>query len=142
MTMVSLYLAVISNARNVLKTKGLNLHTFWLFTTVSTFLSCGFVPTNENMMAFSKNFGLLLILIPQVLLGNTLLPSCLRFLIWVLRKLSKEKTLVQLLVEEHRGDWVPTFATKPPLINFGCHSFWVDYGTMGTIYPWRGVQTA
>ncbi|KAB2614451.1 sodium transporter HKT1-like [Pyrus ussuriensis x Pyrus communis] len=79
---VSLYLAVISNARNVLKTKGLNLHTFWLFTTISTFLSCGFVPTNENMMAFSKNSGLLLILIPQVLLGNTLLPSCLRFFIW------------------------------------------------------------
>ncbi|ONI27079.1 hypothetical protein PRUPE_1G066800 [Prunus persica] len=89
--MVSLYLAVISSARNILKNKELNMHTFSFFTTVSTFSSCGFVPTNENMMVFSKNTGLLLILIPQVLLGNTLLPSCLRFSIWVLGKIFKKK---------------------------------------------------
>ncbi|KAJ6355064.1 hypothetical protein OIU77_005622 [Salix suchowensis] len=49
-----------------------------------------FVPTNENMVAFKKNSGLLLILIPQVLLGNTLYPSCLRFLIWVLEKITRK----------------------------------------------------
>ncbi|KAH7544760.1 hypothetical protein FEM48_Zijuj01G0020400 [Ziziphus jujuba var. spinosa] len=41
------------------------------------------------MIVFKKNFGLLLILILQVLLGNTLYPSCLRFLIWVLWKTTK-----------------------------------------------------
>uniref|UniRef100_F6I5Q6 Sodium transporter HKT1 n=2 Tax=Vitis vinifera TaxID=29760 RepID=F6I5Q6_VITVI len=84
--LVSAYVALVSSARDVLKQKGLKLFTFSLFTTVSTFASCGFVPTNENMIVFSSNSGLLLIIIPQVLLGNTLFPSCLRFSIWTLGK--------------------------------------------------------
>ncbi|XWS73289.1 hypothetical protein CRYUN_Cryun02cG0115400 [Craigia yunnanensis] len=88
--LVSLYLFLVSSAREVLKRKGLKLFTFSAFTTVSTFASCGFVPTNENMMVFSKNSGLLLILIPQVLLGNTLFPSYLRFSIWVVGKFVKK----------------------------------------------------
>ncbi|XP_022755514.1 probable cation transporter HKT7 [Durio zibethinus] len=88
--LVSLYLSLVSSAREVLKRKGLKLFTFSVFTTVSTFANCGFVPTNENMMVFSKNSLLLLILIPQVLLGNTLFPPCLRFSIWVVGKLVKK----------------------------------------------------
>ncbi|KAJ9689249.1 hypothetical protein PVL29_014761 [Vitis rotundifolia] len=87
--LVSAYIALVSSARDVLKQKGLKLFTFSLFTTVSTIASCGFVPTNENMIVFSKNSGLLLIIIPQVLLGNTLFPSCLRFSIWTLGKFKK-----------------------------------------------------
>ncbi|KAE8653174.1 hypothetical protein Csa_019900 [Cucumis sativus] len=64
--------------------------TFSFFTCVSTLASCGFVPTNENMIVFHKNSGLLLILIPQILVGNTLYPSCLRFCIWVIGKFSKD----------------------------------------------------
>ncbi|EXB59935.1 Sodium transporter HKT1 [Morus notabilis] len=90
-TMVFLYLIIITSAREVLNNKDLKLLTFSIFTTVSTFASCGFIPTNENMMIFSKNSGLLLILIPQVLLGNTLFPSFLRFSIWVLGKLNVKK---------------------------------------------------
>lgn len=101
--MVSIYLALASNARNILKNKGLKMMTFSIFTTVSTFASCGFVPTNENMMVFSKNSGLLLILIPQVLMGNTLFPSCLRFLIWVLGKLNIKKEESKFLLENSAG---------------------------------------
>nr|XP_011465736.1 PREDICTED: LOW QUALITY PROTEIN: sodium transporter HKT1-like [Fragaria vesca subsp. vesca] len=90
--MVLVYLAFTSSARNIVKNKGLNVHTFSFFTTVSTFSSCGFVPTNENMIVFSKNSGLLLILIPQVLLGNKLYPSCLRYTVWLLGKLFKKQT--------------------------------------------------
>ncbi|KAL6952587.1 hypothetical protein U1Q18_046369, partial [Sarracenia purpurea var. burkii] len=88
--LVSVYLVLVSSARNVLKRKGLKLFTFSLFTSVSTFTNCGFVPTNENMIVFSKNSGLLLILIPQVLLGNTLFPPFLRFLIWFLGRFVKK----------------------------------------------------
>lgn len=89
--MVLVYLSLTSSARNVVKNKGLNVHTFSFFTTVSTFSSCGFVPTNENMIVFSKNSGLLLILIPQVLLGNTLFPPCLRFSIWALGQIFEKQ---------------------------------------------------
>ncbi|XP_042499549.1 probable cation transporter HKT6 [Macadamia integrifolia] len=96
-TMISIYMSLVSSARNVLKNKGLHLVTFSMFTTVSTFTNCGFIPTNENMIVFSKHSGLLLILIPQILLGNTLYPPCLRFLIWVLWRLTKREELNYLL---------------------------------------------
>ncbi|KAI3443452.1 hypothetical protein Pfo_000117 [Paulownia fortunei] len=88
-TLVSIYSNLIPSARKVLKRKGINVQTFSIFTTVSTFTNCGFVPTNENMMVFRKNSGLLLLLIPQVLMGNTLYPVCLRSSIWFMEKLTK-----------------------------------------------------
>ncbi|KAL4384148.1 hypothetical protein GQ457_15G024450 [Hibiscus cannabinus] len=87
---VSLYLAIVPSAGSIVKKKGLKLLTFSVFTVVSSFTNCGFVPTNENMVVFRKNPGLLLIIIPQILLGNTLFPPCLRFSIWVLGKLGKK----------------------------------------------------
>lgn len=95
--MVSLYFRLVSSARNVLRGKGLNMVTFSIFTTVSTFASCGYIPTNENMIVFSKNSALLLILIPQVLLGNTLFPSCIRFCLWVLHKFTNRTETSYLL---------------------------------------------
>jgi len=87
--LVALYISLAPSARKVLKNRGLYIPTFSVFTTVSTFSNCGFIPTNENMVAFKKNSGLLLLLIPQVLMGNTLYPPCLLFVIWVLKKASK-----------------------------------------------------
>ncbi|XP_023516746.1 cation transporter HKT8-like [Cucurbita pepo subsp. pepo] len=91
--MVLIYLKLAPTARDVLKQKGLKTTTFSVFVVVSTFASCGFVPTNENMIVFRKNLGLLLVLIPQALLGNTLFPSCLRASIWGLGKVVKKKKL-------------------------------------------------
>lgn len=89
--LVLVYMRFVSSANEVLRNKGLKLFTFSIFTTVSTFASCGFVPTNENMVVFSKNSGLLLILIPQILLGNTLYPVFLRVSIWFLGKFLKKQ---------------------------------------------------
>ncbi|KAF7848381.1 hypothetical protein BT93_L2046 [Corymbia citriodora subsp. variegata] len=94
---VSLYIALVSSARDVLKKKGLKMATFSVFTTVSTFANCGFVPTNENMIIFSKNSVLLLILIPQVLLGNTLFPSSLRLTLWVIGRFREKDEIRYLL---------------------------------------------
>ncbi|KAF8017163.1 hypothetical protein BT93_H2373 [Corymbia citriodora subsp. variegata] len=93
----SLYMTLVSSARDVLKKKSLKMMTFSIFITVSTFASCGFIPTNENMIAFRKNSSLLLILIPQVLLGNTLFPSTLRFTLWLLGKFNKKAEIEYLL---------------------------------------------
>ncbi|CAH1449508.1 unnamed protein product [Lactuca virosa] len=94
---VFIYVNVISSAKNILKQKDLRPLTFSIFTVTSTFANCGFVPTNENMMPFSKNSALLLILIPQALLGNTLYPPVLRFTIWVIWIFSKKSEARYLL---------------------------------------------
>ncbi|CAN4103055.1 unnamed protein product [Withania somnifera] len=101
-SLVSVYLKFIPSAKRILNEKGLNLHTFSIFTTVSTFTNCGFVPTNENMMVFKQNSGLLLILIPQTLLGNTLYPPCLRLTIWILWKISKRQEFEYILNNSKR----------------------------------------
>ncbi|KAB2016434.1 hypothetical protein ES319_D08G096400v1 [Gossypium barbadense] len=89
-SLVSMYVSLVPSARKILKTKGIDIRTFSFFTVVSTLANCGFVPTNENMIVFKKNSGLLLLLIPQILIGNTLYPACLRALIWVLDKMTKK----------------------------------------------------
>ncbi|KAF5445619.1 hypothetical protein F2P56_034661 [Juglans regia] len=86
---VFLYISLDPTARTVLKNKGLDFTTFSVFSVVSSFTNCGFIPTNENLMVFKKNSGLLLLLISQILMGNTLYPPCLLFVIWVLKKTSK-----------------------------------------------------
>ncbi|KAK4369201.1 hypothetical protein RND71_012993 [Anisodus tanguticus] len=101
-SLVSIYINFIPSANQILKKKGLNLHIFPLFTTVSTFSNCGFAPTNENMMIFKKNSGLLLILIPQILLGNTLYPPCLRLTIWFLWKITKREEFKHILKDSER----------------------------------------
>ncbi|GAB2218281.1 hypothetical protein Droror1_Dr00001501 [Drosera rotundifolia] len=86
--LVYLYMTVVPSANKVLQRKGIQLPTFTLFTVVSSFTNCGFIPTNENMISFKGNSSLLLILIPQILTGNTLYPLCLRSSIWALWKLT------------------------------------------------------
>ncbi|RWR75212.1 putative cation transporter HKT7 [Cinnamomum micranthum f. kanehirae] len=86
---ILVYLSLVSSAREVLKKKHIQMQIFAVFTTVSTFTNCGFIPTNENMIIFQKNSGLLLLLIPQVLFGNTLFLPCLRLVMWLLRRLTK-----------------------------------------------------
>ncbi|KAL0308687.1 UNVERIFIED_CONTAM: Sodium transporter HKT1 [Sesamum radiatum] len=92
----------ISNAREVLERKGLGVNLFSAFSAVSTFSNSGFMPTNENMMVFKKNSGLLLILIPQVLMGNTLYPVCLRSFIWFMEKMTKRAEF-RYMLKKWRG---------------------------------------
>lgn len=88
---ILLYLIVVKEAGHLLIAKGINLVTFSVFTAVSSFGNCGFTPANENMMLFQKNVFLLLIIIPQILAGNTLYPPFLRFSIWVLKKFTRKE---------------------------------------------------
>lgn len=96
-TMVCMYTSLVPTAKHVLKAKAIKIPTFSIFTVVSTFANCGFIPTNENMIVFKKNSGLLLILIAQILVGNTLYPTCLWLLIWSLWKVTKRTELNYML---------------------------------------------
>ncbi|CAN6980146.1 hypothetical protein Bca4012_003107 [Brassica carinata] len=91
------YVSFVKTARDVLRSKEISALTFSIFTTVSTFATCGFVPTNENMIIFRKNSGLLWLLIPLVLMGNTLFPCFLRLLIWGLSKTTKREEFGYIL---------------------------------------------
>ncbi|KAK3143769.1 hypothetical protein QOZ80_4AG0304700 [Eleusine coracana subsp. coracana] len=73
-------------ARRTLRGKSLDVWTFAVFTTVSTFSSCGFMPTNENMAVFSRDAPLQLLLVPQALVGNTLFPPLLAACVWATRQ--------------------------------------------------------
>ncbi|XP_073106977.1 cation transporter HKT1;5-like [Elaeis guineensis] len=80
------YVSLVPSARAVLDGKGIHFQTFSIFTTVSSFTNCGFIPTNENMMVFKNGSGLLLLIIVQILAGNTMFPSFLRLVILVFEK--------------------------------------------------------
>ncbi|KAL5549807.1 hypothetical protein UlMin_005038 [Ulmus minor] len=95
--LVSSYISLVHSARNVLESKAIKILTFSAFTIVSTFGNCGYLPTNENMIVFKENTGLQLILIPQILLGNTLYPAGLRFSIWILGKITKRREFDYIL---------------------------------------------
>lgn len=96
-SLVALCIHFVDSSKQVLKKKGLSLITFSIFTTVSTFSNSGFVPTNENMAIFKKNTALLLILTPQVFLGNTLYPPCLRVFIGFLGRFTKREEYSYIL---------------------------------------------
>ncbi|CAN1165429.1 Sodium transporter HKT1 [Linum perenne] len=88
---LSLYLYLQKTAADILREKRLRSLTFSLFTVVSTFASCGYIPTNENMIVFRKMPGMLLILIPHVLMGNTMFPPFIWMSVWVSGKLFPKK---------------------------------------------------
>ncbi|KAJ3707869.1 hypothetical protein LUZ61_011574 [Rhynchospora tenuis] len=109
---VLVYLTVVKQAGNLLKAKGIKLSTFSVFTTVSSFGNCGFTPANENMALFSTNSLLLLIVIPQILAGNTLYPPLLRFSIWVLKKFTRKEEYGYILQHPHDVRYKHLFSSE------------------------------
>lgn len=99
-----------SDARQVLQSKEIKVCTFAIFTAVSSFANCGFTPLNSNMQAFTKNSVLLLLVIPQILAGNTLFSPLLRLSVWALGKISgkQECTHILLYPEETGYKHLPT----------------------------------
>ncbi|CAA0821483.1 Sodium transporter HKT1 [Striga hermonthica] len=91
LALIYIYLILNPAAKKVLQTKGINLSTFSIFTTVSAISNSGFTPTNENMVAFMKNPGLLLILVPQLMMGNMLYPIMLRLMILLMAKTTRSR---------------------------------------------------
>ncbi|PUZ48814.1 hypothetical protein GQ55_7G275900 [Panicum hallii var. hallii] len=81
---VTIHIWTDSEAKYLLKSKNIKIWMFAIFTAVSSFVNCGFTPVNDNMSIFRKNPGFLLLVIPQILAGNTLFTPLLRLSIWAL----------------------------------------------------------
>ncbi|EOA22565.1 hypothetical protein CARUB_v10003226mg [Capsella rubella] len=106
------YVNFVKSAGDVLSSKGISPLTFSVFTTVSTFANCGFLPTNENMVIFRKNSGLLWLLIPQVLMGNTLFPCFLVLFIWGLYKITKREEFSYILKNHKKMGYSHLFSVR------------------------------
>ncbi|CAL5069849.1 unnamed protein product [Urochloa decumbens] len=93
---VAAYMHAAPGPRQTLRRKALNVWTFAVFTTVSTFSSCGYMPTNENMAAFSRDVPLQLLLAPQALVGNTLFPPLLAACVWAAAAATRREDLAEV----------------------------------------------
>lgn len=91
------YLSFIPSAGDVIKKKGFTALTFSIFMTISSFANGGFVPINENMIPFKKHSGMLTMVIPLILIGNTLFPACLRLIIKIMKRFNKREEFAYLL---------------------------------------------
>ncbi|XP_044959185.1 cation transporter HKT2-like [Hordeum vulgare subsp. vulgare] len=112
--LVFLYITRVPTASAPLNKKGINIVLFSLSVTVASIANGGLVPTNENMVIFSKNSGLLLLLSGQILAGNLLFPLFLRLLVWFLGRLTKVKELRLMIKnpeEVHFGNLLPRLPT-------------------------------
>ncbi|KAK1317056.1 Sodium transporter HKT1 [Acorus calamus] len=101
-SLILLYLRLFN--MNVLEKKHVSVMVFSIFTTVSSFTNCGYIPTNENMIPFKTNPGLLMLIIPLILGGNTLFPAILRVILRGLKKLPMNKRVVEvdkILEDDH-----------------------------------------
>ncbi|XP_039816532.1 probable cation transporter HKT7 [Panicum virgatum] len=95
---VAAYIYAAPGARWTLSRKSLGVGIFAVFTTVSTFANCGFVPTNENMMVFSRDLPLLVLLAALALVGNTLFPQVLAACVHVVWRLRPEEPPVPMMI--------------------------------------------
>ncbi|MCL7047999.1 hypothetical protein MKW94_025181, partial [Papaver nudicaule] len=125
--LVYIYMKFVTSANEVLKSKGIDPLTFSIFSIISSFVNCGYIPTNENMVVFRKNSTLLLLLIPQVLFGNTLFPACLRLVLWVLGRFSTRDELHYMLKSNEKN------SAKEPLIISTVKSLYLVATVLGFI---------
>ncbi|XP_009406676.2 cation transporter HKT2;2 [Musa acuminata AAA Group] len=111
-SLLLIYIYRVSNARDILRKKGINVFLFSLSTTVSSFANGGLIATNENMAAFNRNPTMLLLMIAQVLAGNLLFPLFLRLVIWTLKKITKREEFRHMLKSTSETRFSPLLPEK------------------------------
>lgn len=109
---ILLYVSLVSSARDVLNGRGIPKILFSISVTVSSFANAGLIPTNENMVIFKKNPGLLLIIIPQILAGNTLFPVFLRLILWALKKITRREQFSYIMRNSKRVNYSGLMSNK------------------------------
>jgi Trk-type K+ transport system membrane component len=118
------YFSSVSDARRILRGKDLNIITFSVFATVSSLSNCGFLPTNESMILFRKHLGLLLLVMPQSLLGGAMYPPALRSVLWLLKRITKKNKFEYILSDveqigyDHLFPWLHSLMLALTVLGF------------------------
>ncbi|GLJ32613.1 hypothetical protein SUGI_0656080 [Cryptomeria japonica] len=86
--LVYIYFCVSRGGERILSDRGVSKSMFAVFTVVSSFTNCGFTPLNDNMMPLRKHSLLLMILMFQILMGNTIFAPCFSAILHTLRQFS------------------------------------------------------
>lgn len=76
--------------KNLLDSEHINPIWWAIFTSMSSFCDLGLALTNNSMMSFQNAIYVLIILMWFIIIGNTGFPILLRFIIWVLYKISPD----------------------------------------------------
>eukprot|EP00252_Welwitschia_mirabilis_P005978 TRINITY_DN16597_c0_g2_i1.p1 TRINITY_DN16597_c0_g2~~TRINITY_DN16597_c0_g2_i1.p1 ORF type:complete len:606 (-),score=35.96 TRINITY_DN16597_c0_g2_i1:213-2030(-) len=126
--LISLYYSFSGHNKQVLKRAGLNIPIFTVFTVVSSFANCGFTPLNDNMMSFRKDPLTLFVIGVVILLGNKLYAPALWALVWISRRLSRDKKKQKMQENILNKGWKIYEHIFP-----GRLSFWLVISNMGML---------
>lgn len=80
---------------NILRSDGVSPGWWGFFTSMSAFNDLGLTLTPDSMMSFNKAPYPLIVMMIFIILGNTGFPICLRFIIWVMYKLSPDLSQIK-----------------------------------------------
>jgi len=88
---LAVYFHISHAAGSILRTRGINYWWFSSFHVVSAFGNSGLSILPDNLIPFSTDRYVQLLLAAVIVLGNTGFPIGLRFLVWVFQKIAKKK---------------------------------------------------
>jgi Trk-type K+ transport system membrane component len=93
-------------------------YTWWgFFTSASSFSDLGFTLTPNSMLSFNDSPFVLLVMAFLIIIGNTGFPVLLRFIIWIMFKLSKDlcqfRESLQFLLDHPRRCFTLLFPSAP-----------------------------
>ncbi|WOK92089.1 cation transporter HKT2-like [Canna indica] len=106
-SLLLIYFHRVPSARGVLNRKGINVFLFCLSTTISSFANGGLIATAENMAIFNRDPVVLLLMIAQVVAGNTLFPLFIRLVIGFLKKITKREEFSEMIKSTSEKRFAP-----------------------------------
>ncbi|KAI7898077.1 cation transport protein-domain-containing protein [Cokeromyces recurvatus] len=93
-----IYIACSNYAQGVLRTsnnKPINPWLFSFFSSMSSFNNLGLIPLDASMVPFQSAPCMLILSMLLILMGNTAYAICLRFIIWVLYKMTPKSYVIR-----------------------------------------------
>lgn len=92
-TLFWIWIAKMPNYQAIIRAQGISTTWWAFFTAQSAFNDLGFTLTSNSMGSFNRSYYVMIVMSFFIVIGNTGFPVFLRFIIWILFKLSKPLSL-------------------------------------------------